>query len=78
VNFVIHKDMRKTLVLGASLNPARYSHMAIERLRQHGHDVIAVGRETGTVAGVDIQREFPNDIGVDTITLGFVTQTNHL
>ena len=61
--------MKKTLVLGASVNPARYSHMAIERLRQHGHEVIAVGRDSGTVADVEIQGNFPKDLGIDTVTL---------
>jgi predicted CoA-binding protein len=61
--------MKKTLVLGASLNPARYSHMAIERLRQHGHEVIAVGKDEGSVADVDLQKNFPKDLGIDTVTL---------
>jgi predicted CoA-binding protein len=61
--------MRKTLVLGASLNPSRYAHMAIERLRQHGHEVIAIGRDTGKVADVELQKQMPKDLGVDTVTL---------
>jgi predicted CoA-binding protein len=61
--------MRKTLVLGASSNPNRYSHRAIEQLRKHGHEVIAVGIDEGQVADVEIQKEFPKDLGVDTVTL---------
>jgi hypothetical protein len=37
--------MKKTLVLGASENPARYSFEAVTRLRKHGHEVVAVGRK---------------------------------
>ena len=47
----------KTLVLGASPNPARYSFLAIEKLRAHQQPVIAVGRRKGNVAGVDISTE---------------------
>jgi predicted CoA-binding protein len=61
--------MRKTLVLGASLNPNRYSHRAIEQLRKHGHEVIAVGIDQGRVADVELQKGLPKDLGVDTVTL---------
>jgi predicted CoA-binding protein len=61
--------MKKTLVLGASLNPARYSHRAIEQLRKHGHEVIAVGIDEGRVADVELQKELPRGFGIDTVTL---------
>ncbi len=61
--------MKKTLVIGASLNPSRYSHRAIENLRKHGHEVIAVGRDSGRVADVDLQKDLPRDLGIDTVTL---------
>ena len=51
--------MKKTLVLGASTNPNRYSHMAIKRLRAAGHQVIAIGRSKGDVADVSISELFP-------------------
>ena len=51
--------MKKTLVLGASTNPNRYSHMAIKRLRAAGHQVIAIGRSEGDVADVSISELFP-------------------
>lgn len=59
----------KTLVLGASPNPARYSFLAIERLRAHQQPVIAVGRRKGSVAGVDISTEPVMSDQVDTVTL---------
>ena len=40
---------KKTLVLGASANPARYSYLAINSLQAKGHDVIAIGRRPGKV-----------------------------
>jgi uncharacterized protein len=66
---------KKTLVLGASSNPARYSYLAIQRLRKHGHPVIAVGRRIGEVAGVNISKEHLPDEDVDTITL-YLNPTN--
>ena len=61
--------MKKTLVLGASLNPGRYSNLAINRLVNHGHTVEAVGLKKGVVAGVDITNEKENFENIDTVTL---------
>jgi hypothetical protein len=60
---------KKTLVLGASENPARYSYLAVHRLRAHQHPVVAVGRRQGHVADVDIYKEHVPAQGVDTVTL---------
>lgn len=59
----------KTLVLGASTKPNRYAYKAIHLLRQYGHEVVAVGRYTGQVAGVPIQQEHPANETIDTVTL---------
>jgi uncharacterized protein len=59
----------KTLVLGASVHPSRYSFLAIRELREHAHEVVAVGRDTGSVDGVQIVRDIPKENGIDTITL---------
>ncbi|HSM62297.1 MAG TPA: hypothetical protein VK833_00005 [Gillisia sp.] len=40
---------KKTLVLGASLNPARYSNLAIERLVRKNIQTEAAGLREGTV-----------------------------
>ncbi|OYW80980.1 MAG: CoA-binding protein [Sphingobacteriia bacterium 28-36-52] len=61
--------MKKTLVLGASENPARYSFEAVTRLRKHGHEVVAVGRKSAVVAGVQIETETPVVNDIDTVTL---------
>jgi len=61
--------MKKTVVLGASDNPARYSFEAVTRLRKYGHEVVAVGRKAAEVAGVLIQTDLPQETGVDTVTL---------
>ncbi|MDP2692370.1 MAG: CoA-binding protein [bacterium] len=61
--------MKKTLVLGASLNPGRYSNLAINRLVNHGHSVEAVGLKKGMVAGVAISTEKEDFENIDTVTL---------
>jgi predicted CoA-binding protein len=60
---------KKTVVLGASANPARYSYLAINRLRAHEHPVVAVGKKEGKVADVEISKDHIPETGVDTITL---------
>lgn len=60
---------KKTLVLGASDNPSRYSYLAIQRLRQHGHPVVAIGRKNTKVADVTIGTEMAPFKDIDTITL---------
>jgi len=59
----------KTLVLGASTNPERYSYLAIQRLRQKGHRVLAIGGQKGEVNGVAIGTKPVTDTEVDTVTL---------
>ena len=60
---------KKTLVLGASLKPSRYSNLAINRLVRHGQPTVAIGLRKGEVEGVDIKTEkFPFE-DIDTITL---------
>ncbi|MBS1749373.1 MAG: CoA-binding protein [Bacteroidetes bacterium] len=41
---------KKTIVLGASDNPSRYSFLALQKLKEAGHDVIGIGKRE-TVAG---------------------------
>ena len=60
---------KKTLVLGASENPTRYSNIAIKRLLSKGIDVVTIGNKSGLVEGVVIYKEKINFLGIDTITL---------
>jgi predicted CoA-binding protein len=60
---------KKTVVLGASPNPARYSYLAVNRLKAHGHDVIAIGNRNGKIHQVDVIKGQPPENNVDTITL---------
>ena len=62
-------EYKKTLVLGASDNPARYSYLAIQRLRKYGHPVVGIGRKNTKVADVNIDKEKIPATDIDTITL---------
>lgn len=61
--------MKKTLVLGASENPSRYSYLAVNRLLQHHHPVVAIGRRKGKVQDVDIITGQPEMNDIDTVSL---------
>ena len=65
---------KKTLVLGASENPARYSHMAILRLLTKEQSVVAIGQKIGEVEGVKIQTKQVPFTNIDTVTL-YLNQT---
>ena len=62
-------EKKKTLVLGASDNPSRYSFLAIQRLRGHEHPVVAIGKKNTMVADVVIEKEKKQFDNVDTVTL---------
>jgi len=59
----------KTLVLGASTNPSRYSYLAVQRLLNHGHKVVAVGRSNDSVLGIPIEKDKILFDDIDTVTL---------
>src|SRR5437762_142340 len=60
---------KKTLVLGASDNPQRYSYLAINRLHDKGHPVFGIGKKNTTVNGVEISTEKKPLQDIDTVTL---------
>jgi predicted CoA-binding protein len=61
--------MKKTVVIGASMNAERTSHEAVLRLKRKGHEVIAIGLREGDIDGVKIQKGKPPIENVNTITL---------
>ncbi|HLG02413.1 MAG TPA: CoA-binding protein [Bacteroidia bacterium] len=61
--------MKKTVVIGASDNPRRYSYLAVQKLKQYKHPVYPIGLHEGEVEGFKIQKGQPHIDGVDTITL---------
>lgn len=60
---------KKTVVLGASDNPARYSYLALKKLQANHHPIVAIGKKKGKVGDVTIQTDHLPVEGVDTITL---------
>jgi predicted CoA-binding protein len=60
---------KKTLVLGASSNPSRYSYLAINRLRNLNHPVVGIGKKKGKVGDTEIVDQQQAMEGIDTITL---------
>jgi predicted CoA-binding protein len=61
--------MKKTLVLGASPNPIRFSHKAVKSLVRHGHDVVPIGIREGDIMWQKIIVGKPKMEDIHTITL---------
>jgi predicted CoA-binding protein len=61
--------MKKTLILGASTNPNRYSNLAANRLVNYGHPIINVGQKTGEVANHPIEKAQHIHQDIHTITM---------
>jgi len=60
---------KKTLVLGASQNPARYSNLAVKKLIAHQHPVVALGRRPGHIGETEIITDQTPMNDIDTVTL---------
>ena len=61
--------MKKTVVLGASDSPMRYSFLAVRRLKSYDHPVVAIGKKEGMIDDTQIIIEHPAMDDVDTVTL---------
>jgi uncharacterized protein len=61
--------MKKTLIIGASPDPSRYSYKAAHMLRRFNHGIVNVGIKKGEVAGIEIEKPGEIHQGIDTITL---------
>lgn len=60
---------KKTVVLGASEKPSRYSYLAVRKLTNHGHQVVAIGKRKGMINNVPIETDHLPLAEVDTVTL---------
>ena len=60
---------KKTLVIGASEKPERYSYKAINMLRKYQHPVEAIGARNGKVLDVVFGKEKKAWNEIDTVTL---------
>lgn len=52
---------KKTLIVGASPKPNRYSYEAVVRLRHHGHPVYAFGSREADIMDEPIHTQWPDD-----------------
>ena len=59
----------KTLVIGASLNPDRYSNKAVLMLSNAGIPVIAFGLKKGSISNVQIDTALKSYKNIHTVTL---------
>jgi uncharacterized protein len=62
-------QQKKTLVLGASLKPHRFSYKAVIKLVRYHIPVVAIGRREGTIGDVKIDKPFPELKDIHTITM---------
>ena len=61
--------MIKTLVLGASLKPYRYSHMCIEQLEKYGFSAVGVGLREGVIGHTAVLSGQPPLQDIHTVTM---------
>jgi uncharacterized protein len=71
LNFGIKEkcNMKKVLVIGASINESRYSNKAVKALREHGYDVVAIGNKPGKIDDIEILNYMPQLSDIHTVTL---------
>jgi predicted CoA-binding protein len=65
----LENKLKKTLVIGGSTKPERYSNRAIRKLRSYGHPVVSIGNREGTVADVAIEKGTPGFKDIHTVTI---------
>ena len=61
--------MKRTLIIGASSNPMRYSYMATVRLKAKHHEVFPMGIRQGEIQGEPIITEQLALEDIDTVSL---------
>lgn len=69
LNAMSQEGGKRTVVLGASPNPARYAYAAVNKLLEKGHIPLPVGIKEGSIANIEIQNGQPDLIEVDTVTI---------
>ena len=59
----------KCAVIGASTNPARYSYLAMNKLKAYGYPVVGYGLKDGEVNGMEIIGDKRLEEDIHTVTL---------
>lgn len=60
---------KKTLVIGASPKPDRYSYQAVANLTTNGHETIALGNRNGEIGPITITTEKLPFENIDSVSL---------
>lgn len=60
---------KRTLIIGASTNPERYSYKAAEKLLAHNHDIYMIGNKSGVLFDKEIAKQQSPLTDVDTVTM---------
>lgn len=60
---------KKTLIIGASVNPERYAYKAAEKLLAHKHDIYMIGNKPGVLFDREITKQQAEYADVDTVTM---------
>lgn len=59
----------KTLIIGASLNPERYSYKAAEKLLANNHEIYMIGNREDTLFEREVSKQQVAFADVDTVTM---------
>jgi predicted CoA-binding protein len=72
-------ETKKTVVLGASPNPVRFSHKAVKSLKRHDQEVVPVGFKAGQIVEEEILVGQPKITDVHTVSIyiGSSRQTDY-
>lgn len=68
-------EEKRTVILGASKNPERYSNIAVRRLITKGIPVFPIGLQPGSIEGTEILRGKPEVKDIHTISI-YLNPTN--
>lgn len=61
--------MKKTLIIGASINPERYSYKAAQKLLEHKHPIEMIGRREDALFDHQIHKTQKAFTDIDSVTL---------
>ena len=64
----------KTLVIGASVNPNRYSHKAVLKLLESKIEVVPMGINKGIIAGLMILKPFEPQKNIHTVSIYIIPE----
>jgi predicted CoA-binding protein len=65
----MHTKEKKTVVIGASPKPQRFSNAAVKKLKRYDHPVEAIGMRSSFIDDVEIKTGSPAIRDVHTVTL---------